>query len=195
MGEADRRCGVWFDRLDIWQAEARALRAILLETELVEAFKWRAPVYTVDGANICNVAVTRSYCAAGFFKGVLLEDRHGLLIAPGANTRSVRMAKFTDLAAIEDARTALKAYIAEAIALERSGAKVDLPKDDFDYPDELIEAMEADAALKEAFEALTPGRQRGWVLHFAQAKQSDTRRSRIEKATPKILDGMGMHDR
>lgn len=130
-----------------------------------------------------------------FFKGVLLKDEAGLLEPPGPNSRSARVARFTSVDEIEAVRETLTAYIAEAIELEKKGVDVDLPDDDFDYPEELTEMMEADADLRDAFESLTPGRRRGWVLHFSGAKQAATRTSRIEKAREKILAGKGMHDR
>ncbi|MDW4497385.1 YdeI/OmpD-associated family protein [Sulfitobacter sp. D35] len=195
MGQPDRRCGIYFDKLERWQDVARALRGVLLDSPLDEAFKWRSPVYTLGKANVCNIGVAKPYCAIGFFKGVLMQDPEGLLVAPGANSRVIRMAKFTTAEEVAAQSGTLGHLIAEAVRLEEVGAKIDLPKDDFSYPDELRQQMAQDAELKRAFEALTPGRQRGWVLHFAQPKQSKTRLSRIEKARGRILDGKGMHDR
>ena len=130
-----------------------------------------------------------------FFKGALLDDPAGILDLPGPNSRAARVARFGSVAEVEARRDVLLDTIARAAENERQGLQVDLPKDDLDYPDELIEALDTDPALREAFEALTPGRQRGWVLHFSGAKKSETRTGRIEKAVPAILAGKGMHDR
>lgn len=192
---ADRRCDVYYGRQRAWAEEQRALRAILLTTPLVEAFKWRSPVYTWEGANVAIVWAFRDRCGLGFFKGVLLKDPAGILTAPGENSRSARKAAFTDLAAIEAAARTLRAYVDEAIALEKAGAKVDLPKDDLAYPQELTARLADDPALAAAFDALSPGRRRGWLLHFGQARRPKTRATRIDRATPMILAGKGMHDR
>lgn len=191
----DRRCDVYYGGQTAWAEEQRALRAILLTTPLVEAFKWRSPVYTWEGANVAIVWAFRDRCGLGFFKGVLLKDPAGILTAPGENSRSARKAAFTDLAAIEAAARTLRAYVDEAIALEKAGAKVDLPKDDLAYPQELTARLADDPALAAAFDALSPGRRRGWLLHFGQARRPKTRATRIDRATPMILAGKGMHDR
>ncbi|WP_245453265.1 YdeI/OmpD-associated family protein [Aquibium carbonis] len=134
-------------------------------------------------------------CRLGFFKGVLLKDPEGILVAPGENSRSSRTLNFTGTVEIERLANVISAYVREAIDLEKAGLKVDLPKDDLDLPAELITALDQDDALRAAFETLTPGRRRGWILHVSQPKQSATRRSRIEKAAPRILAGKGLHDR
>lgn len=185
----------FFARPQQWQAELVALRAILLSCDLVEDWKWSSPVYTVDGGNVAIVWGFKDRAALGFFKGVLLADPEGILVPPGDNSRSSRVVNFTSLAQIEAMAPVLRRYIAAAIAVERSGAKVDLPKDDLAPPAELDAAFARTPALKAAFHALTPGRQRAYILHFSQAKQSATRASRIEKATPRILAGKGPQDR
>ena len=185
----------FFAKAKNWPEELAALRAILLASPLTEEFKWRGPVYTVDGGNVAIVWGFKDFCALGFFKGVLLKDPEGILVPPGDNSRSVRMVKFTSLADIAAREAVLGDYIREAIANEKAGLKVDLPKDDLDYPAELVDRLDGDPEFRTAFEALTPGRQRGWVLHFSQPKQSATKTSRIDKAAPRILAGKGMHDR
>jgi uncharacterized protein YdeI (YjbR/CyaY-like superfamily) len=178
-----------------WRGELTALRAILLDCGLTEEFKWRSPVYTAGGGNIAIVWGFNDYCGLGFFKGVLLKDPEGILVAQSENSRSARVAKFTSVAEIAALEDVLKAYVREAVANEKAGLKVDLPKDDLDYPPELADRLDGDPEFSTAFEALTPGRRRGWVLHFSGAKQPATRASRIDKAAPKILAGKGMHDR
>ena len=195
MTAVDAKVEPFYAKAGTWQAELAALREILLACNLTETFKWRSPVYTFDGANVALVWGFKEACTLGFFKGVLLKDPAGILVAQGENSRSARVARFTSVAEIRKAGKTGKAYGAETIANEKAGLKVDLPKDDLEYPAELVEALDGDPGLREAFEALTPGRQRGWVLHFSQAKQSATRASRIEKASPRILAGKGMNDR
>ena len=195
MIEADPRIEAFFANAQNWKTELAALRAILLDCPVTEEFKWRSPCYTAAGGNVATVWGLKDACALSFFKGVLLTDPEGILVAPGENSRSVRMMRFTGVAQIAGLKAVIEAYVREAVEAERAGLKVDLPKDDFTLPDELVAKLDADAALKAAFEALTPGRRRGWALHFSQPKQSATRVSRIEKAMPRILDGKGMHDR
>ena len=178
-----------------WQAELRMLRQILLDCGLAEEWKWRAPCYTVDGGNVAIVWGFKDAATLGFFKGVLLKDADGLLVAPGENSRSSRVFKFKDPDQITALDATIRAYIFEAMELERAGARVALAKDDIVYPEELVVWLEQDPDFQEAFEALTPGRRRGYALHFAQPKQSTTRHARIEKARPRILEGKGMHDR
>ena len=194
MGTPDRRCGIWFDKLTTWQPELRALRAILLECPLDEAFKWRGPVYCAHGGNVAILWGFKAHCALGFFKGVLLEDPQGLLVAPGPNSRAARMVPFADPAEVQARAADIRDYVGRAIAIEKTGRKVTFAKDDLEMPEELAAALEADADLRAAFEALTPGRKRGYVLHISGAKQARTRASRVEKWTPRILQGKGMHD-
>lgn len=185
----------YFAGLTDWREQLLALRAVLLQSDLTEDFKWSSPVYTLNNANVAILWGFKDRATIGFFKGVLLTDPDGLLTAPGENSRSSRIANFTDSAAISRAEPALRTLIAEAVQLEREGRKVDLPKDDLTYPDELTDRLDADPDFRAAFETLTPGRRRGWVLHFGSAKQSATRTGRIDKAAPRILAGKGMQDR
>lgn len=137
----------------------------------------------------------RDSCGLGFFKGTLMPDPHGILVAPGQNSRAARKIPFTSLAGIEAQKALVSDYIRDAIEIEKAGLKVDLPKDDLVPPEELTRALSADPAFARSFEALTPGRRRGWILHISQAKLSATRQSRIEKARPRILEGKGINDR
>jgi uncharacterized protein YdeI (YjbR/CyaY-like superfamily) len=195
MAAADPRIDTYFAQAGKWQAEQAALRAILLATPLAEEFKWRAPCYTFSGSNVATIWGLKDYCGLSFFKGVLLKDPKGILVAPGKNSRSVRLARFTDVAEIGARASVLKSYVLESIENEKRGLKVDFPKDDLELPQELRDKFNQDDAFRTAFKALTPGRQRGYVLHFSQPKQSATRTSRIDRCAPRILDGKGMHDR
>lgn len=195
MPESNEKVEAWFARQDKWQPEIEALRAILCDTQLAEDFKWRSPCYTAEGGNIAALWSLKEACAIAFFKGALLEDSKKLLEAPGEYSRSMRVMKFASLAEIEKRKSAVKAYVDEAVALEKAGAKVEMRKDDLPYPEELSAALAEDAKLTHAFDALTPGRRRGYVLHFSGAKQSATRQARIEKAVPRILEGKGLQDR
>lgn len=195
MNEVDPKIEAFFDQARAWREELRALRAILLECRLSEEFKWRSPCYTVQGGNVATLWGFKESCALSFFKGILLKDPQGILVAPGANSRSVRMIRLTSLREIVGQEVCLKAYIHEAIDAEKAGLKVDFRDDDLELPQELIESFDRDPLLKTAFHALTPGRQRGYVLHFSQPRQSATRVSRIEKCRLRIFEGKGLHDR
>lgn len=174
----------------------KQLRRILLDTELTEEVKWSVPCYTYQNSNVAMVSALKEYCALSFFKGVLLKDPHAILVPPGPNSQSDRLIRFTNVDQVLELEAILKAYVAEAIAVEKAGLKVEY-KDtsQFDFPDELLSVFEEDPAFAAAFEALTPGRQRGYLLHFSSAKQSKTRTSRIEKHMSRIFEGKGMHDR
>lgn len=195
MGTTDRRCSIWFDRLDHWQDELRALRAILLDSPLDERFKWRGPVYVADGGNVATLWGFKAHCALGFFKGVLLDDPDDLLVPPGPHSRSARIITFHDLTEVRARDAAIRDYVARAVENQRAGRKVQFDRDDLERPEELKAALAADPALRAAFEALTPGRQRGYVLQIAGAKQSATRARRVAKWAPRILQGKGPHDR
>lgn len=175
--------------------ELLALREILAASPLEETFKWRSPCYTFAGGNVATVWAFRDSSALSFFKGVLLTDPQGMLEAPDENSRSVRMARFADRAAITAARETLAAYLREAAANEEAGRRVTFTGDDLDYPEELADALAADPDLSAAFEGLTPGRRRGYILNISGAKQSATRAARVGKWAPRILQGKGMHDR
>ena len=178
-----------------WTEELKALRAIVLSCGLTEELKWGVPVYTYQGANVLIVSAFNDYCSLSFFKGVLLQDAKSILDKPGENSQSARLIKFTSVDQITEIEDLLKAYIFEAIDIEKAGLKVEFKKNPEPIPVELQNKMDEIPALKKAFEALTPGRQRGYILHFSQAKQSKTRESRIEKCMDKILAGKGMMDR
>lgn len=195
MPEPDRRVGVFFTRLKAWQEELAALRTILLDSGLREEFKWRSPVYTADGGNVAIIWGFKDHAALGFFKGVLLKDPAGILVAPGANSRSSRVVKFRGVGEIAVKDAVLRDYIREAMEIEKAGQKVDLPKHDLPHPEELIGKLDADPAYREAFEALTPGRRRGYLLHFSEPKKPETRLARIEKAAPRIFAGKGFSER
>jgi len=180
-----------------WPNELEAMRALVLECGLTEEVKWSQPCYTIQGKNVLIVSAFKHYSSLSFFKGSLLSDEKKILVAPGDHSHAARQYRCAEVEQLERDRDELKALIFEAIELERAGAKVDFGQASKtpDMPDELIDRMKSDAAFKEAFESLTPGRQRGYILHFAQAKQSETRRNRIEKWAPAILMGKGMQDR
>jgi uncharacterized protein YdeI (YjbR/CyaY-like superfamily) len=196
-GKSGPRYEAFLRAAEPWQDELEQLRRIVLECGLTEEVKWGAPCFTADGGNVVILGVLNDLCCLSFFKGVLLTDPEGILLAPGENSRSGRLIPFTEVAQILEMEPVLKAYVREAAELERAGAKVDFAKDreDLSVPAELQARFDEDPAFRAAFEALTPGRRRGWILHFSGAKQSATRASRIAKAAPRILDGKGMHDR
>jgi uncharacterized protein YdeI (YjbR/CyaY-like superfamily) len=170
------------------------LRTIILDCGLTEEVKWGSPCYTYNNKNVLMLAALKSYCAISFFKGVLLNDSKNILDKPGENSQHGRLIKFTkdsDLAAMEKT---IKQYIKQAIEIEKAGLKVETVPNPEPIPDEFKQVMDENPELKSAFFALTPGRQRSWILHFSSAKQAQTRISRIEKYTPKILQGKGFHD-
>lgn len=179
-----------------WRAEFEALRPLLLAAGLTEEIKWRKPCYTHGGGNIAIFQPFKEFCAVMFFKGALLDDPHGALREQGEHSRSALRFEFRSVADITDAKPALAHLLADAKRVEDEGLKVEPAPTPapMQYPDELVELMEADEALRAAFERLTPGRQRGWLLHFSSAKQSATRTARIERAYDRILEGFGMHD-
>ena len=177
-----------------WQKELEALRTIALSCPLVEEIKWRQPCYTFEGNNVVLISTMKAGATLSFMKGSLLKDEHGILETPGPNTQAARMIRFTSAAEITKLKSVLKAYINEAIELEKAGKKVAFKKEPEPVPAELEAKFKTDAKFKAAFEALTPGRQRGYILHFSGAKQSATRTGRIEKCASRILAGKGMHD-
>jgi len=179
-----------------WQEEFEKLRMTLLGCGLIEELKWGKPCYTFQNSNIVIVQGFKEYCALLFVKGALLKDGKGILIQQTENTQAARQIRFTNVREIVEMEPVLKAYIHEAIEVEKAGLKVDLKKTlEFEIPEEFQNKLDEIPALKTAFEALTPGRQRAYLLHFSQPKQSKTRESRVEKCMPQILDGKGLHDR
>lgn len=178
-----------------WQTEMAFLRSIVLETPLVETIKWYQPCYTFNDSNVAIIGGFKEYCLLGFFKGALLKDPKKLLIQPTENMQAVRQLRFTNTAEIKKLKSTIKQYLLEAIAVEKSGLKVDMTKSrEYDLPEELETFFAQDADFKKAFQALTPGRQRAYVLFFSGAKQSATRISRIQKSLPQILAGKGLND-
>ncbi len=178
-----------------WQAELPKLRAIVLDCGLTEEVKWMVPCYTFENSNIVLIHVFNAYCALLFPKGALLPDPNGILIQQTPNSQAARQIRFANVQEIVALEPILKAYIHEAIAVEKAGLAVEFKKTtDFDMPEELLNKFDEDPDIRSAFEALTPGRQRGYLLYFAGAKQAKTRASRVEKYVPHILNGKGLDD-
>lgn len=185
----------FFDKAKQWKAEYERLRIIALDCGLNEELKWGVPCYTFQKTNVILIHGFKEYCAFLFHKGALLNDSNQILIQQTVNVQAARQIRFTSLEEIVRLEAALKAYIYEAIEVERAGLKVTMKKtSEFNMPEEFQIRLDQDATLKAAFEALTPGRQRGYLLHFSSAKQSKTRVDRIEKSFPAIFDGKGIND-
>lgn len=185
----------YINKADKWQAEMQELQSILLECGLTEELKWGVPCYTFRKTNVILIGKFKDYCTISFLKGVLLQDAENLLVSPGENSQSARIIKFTELQGLVDLRRTVTAYVYEAIEIEKAGLKVDLKESkDLTFSDELIEKFAQNSAFQEAFEALTPGRQRAYNMFFVAAKQSKTRETRIEKYIPRIMDGKGIND-
>lgn len=181
-------------KVHFWPNELRELRKIVLACGLTEEVKWGAPCYTINDKNVLMVTAFKDFACISFFKGSLLDDTHQLLSKPGPSSQAAKYIRFTSTAEIHQHRDALKTYITQAIQLEQSGAKVEFKKDLEPVPEELQAEFNNNQALKEAFYALTPGRQRGYIIHFSQPKKAATRKSRIHKYIPKILSGKGFFD-
>jgi uncharacterized protein YdeI (YjbR/CyaY-like superfamily) len=178
-----------------WQKETAQLRKIVLDCDLKEELKWGCPCYSFEGKNIVLIHVFKEYCALLFFKGVLLNDPEKILIQQTENVQSARQIRFTNLHQIVKMAPVIKAYIYQAVQVEEAGLKVPLKKTkDFSVPEEFQNKLNEMPSLKTAFEALTPGRQRGYIFYFSQPRQSKTREARVEKYLPKILDGKGLDD-
>lgn len=194
---SDSRVDEFAASLQRWRDEFAALRTILSGTDLTEAFKWRKPCYTHAGKNIAIFQPFNELCALMFFKGVLLSDPEGLLREQGEDSRSSLRLEFRSVADVTRAESALRDLVADAIRVQQAGLRVKEPAPPTyrDYPDELVALMEADPSFRDAFERLTPGRQRGYLLHFNGAKQSATRAARIERVQDRIMEGFGLHDR
>lgn len=177
-----------------WTEELKELRRILLDSELKEEFKWSQPTYTLAGKNVVMLTAFKDHAVLSFFKGSLLKDEVQLLQSPGTSSQADRQFRFTDIQSIREVEEHIRAYLEEAIELERQGKKVEFKKQPEPVPAELLQVFDEDPGIRDAFEALTPGRQRGYILHFSQPKNASTRLSRIEKCIPKILAGKGFHD-
>jgi len=185
----------YFDKAKKWQDELKLLRMIVLDCNVSEELKWGVPCYTFEKRNIVLIHDFKEYCALLFFKGALLNDAEGILIQQTENVQAARQMRFKNIEQIQEMEQAIKAYIYEAIEVEKAGLKVQLKKTkEYKIPEEFQKKLDDDAALKSAFEALTPGRQRAYLLYFSAPKQYQTRESRIEKYTQSILDAKGLND-
>lgn len=185
----------YFEKNEQWKKELEQLRVIILDCGLTEEVKWGSPCYLHDNSNIVLIHVFKEYCALLFFKGALLSDPNGILVQQTENVQSARQVRFTHVKEIVKLKPVLKAYIYEAIEVEKAGLKVKLKKpSEFTMVDEFKRRLDKNAALRIAFEGLTPGRQRGYLLYFAAAKQAKTREARVEKYVPHILEGKGLDD-
>jgi len=186
----------YFNKDTKWQKEYKKLRAIIIECGLTEELKWGCPCYTFKGNNIVLIHGFKDYCALLFHKGVLLNDSEKLLIQQTENVQSARQIRFTNLDEINELEQTIRAYVFEAIEVEKAGLVVKMKKTaEYEIPEELELAFKKDPDFKTAFKSLTPGRQRGYLLYFSQAKESKTREDRIKKLTPKIFEGKGHNER
>ncbi|MFI5153087.1 MAG: YdeI family protein [Chitinophagales bacterium] len=193
--EMNPKVDFYFNKAKNWQEELEKLRAIVLDCGLVEELKWGVPCYTFEKTNVVLIHVFKEYCALLFFKGALLNDANGMLIQQTKNVQAARQIRFTTVREIVKMKSILKAYIYEAIEVERAGLKVSLKKTaEYAIPEEFQKRLKEMPALKTAFDALTPGRQRAYILHFSAPKQSKTRESRVEKSLKQILRGKGLND-
>lgn len=185
----------FFEKPSQWQEEYKLLRSLALDCDLTEELKWGKPCYTLNSSNIVLIHGFKEYCALLFHKGALLNDEQNLLIQQTENVQAARQLRFTSYDQIHDMQDDIKAYIKDAIRVEQAGLKVEMKKTaEYEMPEELQEKLNADSELEEAFYSLTPGRQRGYLLYFSQAKQAKTRVARIEKYIPHILAGKGFND-
>jgi uncharacterized protein YdeI (YjbR/CyaY-like superfamily) len=195
MSKLNPKVDAYLRRAKKWREEMAELRRIVLDCPLTEELKWRAPCYTFQNSNVVLIGAFKEYCVLSFVKGALLKDAKRILVKPGENTQAVRVIRFTEVREITKIEPTLKAYLHEAIEVEKAGLKVKLKKiTERKIPEELQDKFAENPALKTAFRALTPGRQRAYLLHFSAAKQSKTRTSRIEKCMPRILKGKGLAD-
>ena len=195
MNEINPKVDWFFDKDTKWKKEYEQLRTIVLNCGLDEELKWGCPCYTFEGSNIVLIHGFKEYCALLFFKGALLSDANNILIQQTENVQSARQIRFTNLKEIVKMEKILKAYIYEAIEVEKAGLQVKLKKtSDFKMPEEFQIKLNKNKALKKAFDALTPGRQRAYLFYFSQPKQSKTREARIEKYMQQILEGKGLDD-
>ena len=188
------RIEAFFQPNSRWAEPLSLLRELLLFAGLVEDFKWGKPCYTFNGENSIILFEFKDSCAIGFMKGALLKDENKILVAPGENSQAMRMAKFSRADEVRAQAETLRKYIAEAIAIEEAGLEIEFKHAEADMPEEFQKVLDESPEVKLAFYALTPGRQRAYLLHFADAKQSKTRSARIEKYIPRILEGKGMLD-
>ena len=194
MSTKNSKVDEFIGRAKAWQGEMQKLRTILCNSGLEEELKWGKPCFTFEGTNVAIIQPFKEHCSLMFFKGALLPDKHGLLRSQGENTQSALRLEFTSEAQVKKA--IVESYVKDAIAVEKQGLKVDFKaKRELELPQELTRVLEKNRKLAKAFEALTPGRKRAYVMHFARAKQPQTRAARIEKVIPMILAGKGLNDR
>jgi uncharacterized protein YdeI (YjbR/CyaY-like superfamily) len=194
MAEQNPEVSAFVRRAKTWSGEIQRLRSILLDCGLDEDLKWGKPCFMFENRNVAIIQPFKEQCSLMFFKGALLEDTHGLLRSQGKDTQSALRLEFTSEAEIR--KTVVKSYVEQAIAVEEAGLKVDFKaKRELELPEELTQILRKDRKLAKAFRSLTPGRQRGYILHFTGAKQSQTRSARIERCIPRILGGRGLNDR
>ena len=185
----------YFEKNEKWQKEIRKLRTIILDCGLTEELKWGCPCYTYESSNVVLIHVFKEYCAVLFFKGALLADPDGILVQQTENVQAARQVRFTNIKEVKERERILKTYIYEAIEVERAGLQVKLKKTkDFKIPEEFQTKLDKMPSLKKAFDALTPGRQRGYIFHFSQPKLSKTREARVEKYLKQIISGKGLDD-
>lgn len=195
MNKPNPKADFYFTEAKKWPEELKKLRQILLGCDLTEEVKWGKPCYTFQDGNIVVLVGFKEYLSLIFAKGALLKDPKGILVKAGENTQAARQARFTGLGEIEKKEAVIKAYLQEAIAVEKAGLEVTYKKiTEHKVPEEFQKKLDSTPALKTAFEALTPGRRRAYLMHFAAPKQSATREARIEKYTPQILAGKGFND-
>ena len=195
MNGMNPKVDFYFSKAEKWQEELQKLRTIVLDCQLIEELKWGVPCYMFEKSNIVLIHVFKEYCAILFFKGALLKDAKGILVQQTKNVQATRQIRFSNVQEIVKMKTTVKAYIKEAIEVEIAGLKVNFKKTtEFNIPEEFQNKLDEVPALTEAFDALTPGRQRAYILYFSAPKQSKTRESRIEKCVQKILNGKGLND-
>jgi uncharacterized protein YdeI (YjbR/CyaY-like superfamily) len=195
MNRMNPKVDFYFGKVNKWQKELAKLRTIVLDCQVTEELKWGVPCYTFQKSNIVLIHVFNEYCALLFVKGALLKDTNGILIQQTENVQAARQIRFANVREIVEMEPILKAYINEAIEVKKAGLKVNLKKtSEFIIPEEFQDELDENAALKTAFDALTPGRQRAYILYFSAAKQSKTRQSRVEKCMQRILNGKGLDD-
>ena len=193
--EMNPKVGFYFDKAKKWQAEIEKMRDMALDCSLTEELKWGVPCYTIGKSNIVLIHTFKDYCAFLFFKGALMKDVKGLLVQQTENVQAARQLRFSSMQDLIELESVIKAYILEAIDIEKSGLKVEMKKPtEFKVAEEFQSKLDVMPALKTAFEALSPGRQRGYLLHFSAPKQSKTREARVEKYIPQILSGKGLDD-
>ncbi|MBS1494395.1 MAG: YdeI/OmpD-associated family protein [Bacteroidetes bacterium] len=195
MEKANPKVDWYFNKVRKWQEELKELRTIVLDCGLTEELKWGHPCYTLGKSNIVLIHEFKEYCALLFMKGALMKDAKDILVQQTENVQGARQIRFTNLKEIVKLKSTIKSYIKEAVAIEKAGLKVEMKKtSEYKIPDEFKNELKENSELKSAFEALTPGRQRGYLLYFSSAKQSKTREARVKKYIPHIINGKGLDD-